>query len=171
MATISTASIGWDEWPAYAPDEILPRLFQGGTEDHHVLGEPAPHGHYAGPVEFDVVITLYADAMPAAWGVEEIRFGFPDSALRGPDLDRIMRLARTAHERWVAGDRVLIRCQAGVNRSGLVTALVLMQAGFNAQDAIELIRARRARICLANRDFERWLIEQAPAMIVQGVSA
>lgn len=168
---MATTTLDWGTWPEYAPDEILPGLFQGGTEDHHVLGEPAPEGHYAGPVDFDVVVTLYGDAMPAPWGVEELRFGFPDSALRGRDVDRIVRIARSAHERWVAGDRVLVRCQAGVNRSGLVTALVLMLAGFEAADAIDLIRARRGRICLANRDFERWLLERAPAMITAGVRA
>ena len=49
---------------------------------------------------------------PAEWGVEELRFGFPDSALHGEDIHRVIRVARWAHERWTAGDRVLIRCQA-----------------------------------------------------------
>ena len=35
-----------NEWPAYTPDEILPGLFQGGTEDHEVVGYPAPRHHY-----------------------------------------------------------------------------------------------------------------------------
>ena len=36
----------------------------------------------AGTYPFDVVVTLYADANPAPWGVEELRFGFPDIDLK-----------------------------------------------------------------------------------------
>jgi hypothetical protein len=63
------------------------------------------------------------------------------------------------------GERVLIRCQAGVNRSGLVTALVLMLDGYSAREAIELIRERRAPAVLSNRHFVQWLVTEAPAHI------
>lgn len=150
-----------DEWPAYAPSEILPRLFQGGTEDDEVLGCPAPRGHYRRDYPFDLVVTLYADAMPAPWGVRELRFGFPDSRLDAGNAAVALQLAAAAHAHWISGGRVLVRCQAGVNRSGLVTALVLMLAGYEAQDAISLIRERRSRLALCNEDFERWLVEEA----------
>lgn len=38
----------------------------------------------------------------------------------------------------------LVHCQAGLNRSGLVAARALMLMGRSAQDAIELLRERRA---------------------------
>jgi len=157
-----TAPDAW--WPTYAPDEILPGLWQGGTEDDHVVGGsvPADHGMFAGHrPRFDTVVTLYADALPAPWGVEELRFGFPDAGLTSASARRVVELARHAHRRWTDGDRVLVRCQAGVNRSGLVTALVLMLDGMTAHDAIALIRARRAPAVLDNRAFVRWLVTEA----------
>lgn len=158
----------WDEepWPAYAPDEILPGLFQGGTEDDDVVMVGAPQ-RLRGSYPFDVVVTLYADANPAPWGVEEIRFGFYDSRLLTADATRVLRLARDVHRRWVRGDRVLIRCQAGVNRSGLVTSLVLMLEGYRAADAIALLRRQRSPWVLNNADFERWLLTAAPSLIHQ----
>jgi protein-tyrosine phosphatase len=107
------------------------------------------------------VVTLYADANPAPWGVEELRFGFPDMDLEGPDATRVVRVAKAAYRRWQAGDQVLIRCQAGLNRSGLVTALVLMIDGYTADEAIDLIRDRRSPDALFNTDFVRWLRQHA----------
>lgn len=150
-------------WPAYAPSEILPGLWQGGTEDDEVIGCHAPRGHYGSQQPFDVVITLYADALPAAWGVEEVRFGFPDAALTAAFVERVVDLATHAHRRWSEGARVLIRCQAGVNRSGLVMALALMRTGLSPHEAIALIRERRSPAVLSNRDFVRWLVTDAAA--------
>ena len=151
--------------PPYAPSEILPGLFQGGTEGDHVVGRPVPSGHmgavFGTRPEFDVVVTLYADAQPAPWGVEELRYGFPDSRLTPRAIERAVRLAEQAHARWQAGERVLIRCQAGMNRSGLVMALTLMHAGRSAGEAIGLIRERRSAGALFNNAFVHWLITQA----------
>ena len=154
-----------DNWPAYAPDQILPGLFQGGTENDQVVGDRVPSDHYRGEHPFDLIVTLYADAQPAPWGVEEIRFGFPDAHLTESAIERVMRIATAAHERWQAGDRILVRCQAGVNRSGLVTALVLMHDGMSAGEAIDLIRQQRSPRALSNSHFERFLRTRAADLI------
>ncbi|HEY7821189.1 MAG TPA: dual specificity protein phosphatase family protein, partial [Acidimicrobiia bacterium] len=60
---------------------------------------------------------------------------------------------------------VLIRCQAGVNRSGLVSALVLMLDGYRAEEAIALLRQRRSPVVLSNRHFERWLLTEAAGLL------
>ena len=73
----------------------------------------------------------------------------------------MVEAARWAHQRWASGQQVLIRCQAGLNRSGLLTALVLMLAGLDAADAIDLIRAKRSEIALFNDDFVDWLLTEA----------
>lgn len=152
-------------WPAYAPSEILPGLWQGGTEDHDVVGSPRPDGHYERGYPFDVVVTLYADAQPVPWHVEELRFGYYDAALTEEATKRAVWIARYAHSRWLAGNRVLIRCQAGVNRSSMVMALVLMLTGYSAVDAIQLIRERRSPAILANEYFVDWLVTEAPSVI------
>jgi hypothetical protein len=90
------------------------------------LGEPRP---------YDAVVTLYAWAQPVGWEVEELHYGFA-GALHGEDISRVLRAAAWAHERWQAGDRVLVRCQAGLNRSGPVTALVLIMAGWDPAAAL-----------------------------------
>ena len=56
------------------------------------------------------------------WGVEEMRYGFADASAEHFDTERLLRVSKWAFDRWNAGERVLIRCQAGLNRSGLVTA-------------------------------------------------
>ena len=148
-------------WPEYAPDEILPRLWQGGTEDDDVVGCPTPDGHYSRCHPFDLVVTLFGDAQPVPWEVEELRFGFPDSNLTPRAIERAVALSAHAYARWQSGARVLIRCQAGVNRSGLVMALTLMRHGLSATDAIGLIREGRGPAVLSNRHFVRWLVDEA----------
>lgn len=153
------------EWPDYAPDEVLPGLHQGGTEDDDRVWIGAPQ-RIRGGFPFDLVVTLYADATPVPWGVQEIRFGFYDAALDESQVGRIIDIARAAHSAWRSGDSVLVRCQAGVNRSGLVTALVLMLEGYSALDAIATIRARRGRQVLCNEHFEEWLLTRAADHLV-----
>lgn len=55
----------------------------------------------------------------------------------------------------------LVHCQAGLNRSGLLSALVLMRLGRSAKDAIALLRERRHEVVLCNQTFENWLLEEA----------
>ena len=130
-----------------------------------MIGQPAPRDHYRTGYPFDLVVTLYADAQPAPWEVEEIRYGFPDSKLTPNAARQAVSLSAYAYTRWQAGARVLIRCQAGVNRSGLVTALVLMRDGHPADAAIELIQAKRSPVALSNEHFTKWLIEKAAAQL------
>ena len=158
-------------WPSFSPDEIVPGLWQGGTADDQVVGYPAPADHYAFNSPFDLVVTLYADAQPAPWGVEEIRFGFYDGALSAQSAETAIRIARVVSARLARGQRVLVRCQAGVNRSGLVSALVLMLQGHEPAEAIALLRERRSPMVLCNRDFERWLLTDASDMLADAKAA
>ena len=155
----------WHEESAYPSElfnEILPGLFMGGTADDDTVdfAVDAPGLTYCAP--FDAVVTLYAWANPFSWGVEELRYGFGDGDMNFVDVDRIVRLATWALERWSEGDRVLIRCQAGLNRSGLITALTLILAGHEPEEAIALIRSKRSRYALFNQSFVNWLINEAP---------
>ena len=75
------------EAPAYADlhdyeeeelwSEVLPGLWQGGTEDDDVRRQ------FAKPrvtiKNFDTVVTMYAHANPVDWFVREIRYGVWDS--------------------------------------------------------------------------------------------
>jgi hypothetical protein len=147
----------------WLPHEILPNLFMGGTGDRDVVTVPKDNPDLIPMHGFDAVVTLYARAQPVGWGVVEHRFGFPDSMLAPQDKGRIIQAARWTHEHWRAGDRVLVRCQAGLNRSGLVLALALMIEGYSAQEAMTLLRLRRSEHVLCNRQFERWVETDAHA--------
>ena len=150
-----------DQLPRGLYSEVLPGLFQGGTHDDAWVNTAAPLEHTDDTTGFDAVLTLFAWAQPFGWGVEELRYGFMDAHPRHADMARVVEAARWAYQRWSSGQQVLIRCQAGLNRSGLLTALVLMLAGWDAADAIRLIRAKRGQIALFNDDFVDWLLEDA----------
>ena len=145
--------------PTNTWDEILPGLWMGGTPDEQWLDIPytwAP-GVRRDERPFDVVVTLFALAQPFSWGVQELRFGFSDGNPAYIDMQQVIEVAAWAHGQWSAGRRVLIRCQAGLNRSGLITALVLLKAGWPVEEAIEHIRACRSSSALCNQEFVDWL--------------
>jgi protein-tyrosine phosphatase len=138
--------------------EILPRLWIGGTADHDTdfqLTKP-----YITTTHFDTVVTLYAAANPVDWFVREVRYGFWDSDVSHIDSEDLFDLVRVAHSDWKRGKRVLIRCQAGWNRSGLIMALVLMREGWRAGHAIDVLRRKRSPNVLCNLSFDRWLRSQ-----------
>jgi hypothetical protein len=148
------------DYPTEVWNEILPNLFQGGTDDDDTIFERNREGDVRITKEdFDTVITAYQYANPADWLVKEIRYPFYDSPnMSGIDFKELFQIVRIAHEDWKSGKRVLIRCQAGLNRSGLVMALVLMREGYSAEEAICLIRDKRSQYALFNSTFEKWLL-------------
>lgn len=113
------------------------------------------------PANFDHVISLYPweRYMLAREPKSEAYHYLYDSGL--PDLARLRAIVAYAVECVRDGD-TLIHCQAGLNRSGLVAALVLMAEGTNlyAHEAITLLRRQRSPAVLCNQVFETWLREQ-----------
>ena len=150
--------------PASLYSEIAPNLFMGGTDDADVI-------HYAASnrrrtdMPFDAIVTMYAWAQPADWQVQEFRYGVPDATISHIDLGRLKQAVEFGYNCWLAGDRVLIRCQAGLNRSGLVIALILMNTGLDAETAILEIRKNRAEIALFNEGYVEWLKAEGSAFI------
>jgi hypothetical protein len=150
MTTLDKVYLDEDPQPH---SEIAPGLWMGGTPRHETIGVVQPMLGYSPDRPFDAVLTLYAWAAPASWGVEERRFGFPDRHVIEEYVPVIHDLADWAHERWSSGRRVLIRCAGGMNRSGLLVALTLVRAGYSPSKAIELIRERRHPWALNNHSF------------------
>lgn len=160
------------EYPTELWSEIVPGLWQGGTDDYDVIGASTATRvdqlvRMGGPTRvtrshFDSVVTLYARANGASWNVKEIRYGFSDGDMTDFDPESDLGFAvREAHADWKAGKRVLIRCQAGLNRSGLIMALVLIRDGMEPADAIDLIREKRGAAALFNTTFVSWLTDLA----------
>lgn len=144
-------------------NEILPGLYQGGTYDTDTLGEvEAGRDMVITPDQFDTVVTLYQWANPVDWFVRELRYAFYDHDIEHFPLEQLFDLVKIAHADWKRGKRVLVRCQAGINRSGLVTALILIREGYSAAEAITMQRAARSNWVLANRRFVDFLMGLDP---------
>ena len=163
-------------YPVELWNEVAPGLYQGGTDDSDTMGAylrddtSSGYARIFGQIStgqvtkkhFDTVATLYSAANAAAHNVKELRFAFHDGDMSDLDPERdLFFMVREAHSDWKNGKKVLVRCQAGINRSGLVTALVLIRDGYAPADAIRLIRDNRCEAALSNSRFEKWLLEKA----------
>jgi hypothetical protein len=153
--------------PTSLYSEILANLFMGGTDDNDVIHLPANPYASRNDLPFDSIVTMYAWARPADWKVQEYRYGVPDARISDMDLSRLRQAVNWGYKQWKKGDRVLIRCQAGLNRSGLVTALILIKNGMSPEDAIRTIRKNRADIALFNEHYVNWLMTSGEAFINQ----
>jgi protein-tyrosine phosphatase len=75
-----------------------------------------------------------------------------------PDLDTLDIVVPLAVEALNNGGKVLIHCQAGINRSNLTATLVLREwKGLTSAEAIDMLREKRSQHVLANKTFEKYL--------------
>jgi hypothetical protein len=79
------------------------------------------------------------------------------------DPDAIHALGREVAQMVTAGQRVVVNCAAGLNRSGLIVGRTLIHLGHTPRDAIRLIRAARGEHALFNRAFEEFLLLDCPS--------
>jgi hypothetical protein len=136
-------------------NEIVPGLFVGG---HYRRGEDGREVPVVVTDEFDVVIDLYTRSGHGPEpGVQHHVARMPDDRLTPDQLADVSRLAEVAAAAVGDGKRVLVRCHAGYNRSGLVAAQALHRLGYSIDDAIFLVRYRRSRYALYNRFFVDYL--------------
>ena len=143
------------DYPQELWSEILEGFWIGGTDDNDIydqLEKPM-----ITKKDFDTVFTAYSYANPVDWFVKEIRYGFYDSREAGFNPEELDDIASMMYADWKKGKKVLFRCQAGLNRSSLCAALVLMKAGYTADEAIALIRQKRSKYALFNRSFVEYL--------------
>jgi protein-tyrosine phosphatase len=117
--------------------------------------------------EFDILVLCAGEWQPHVSLPEEdrekrvIRVPYDDShsALIPSVLKSLHKAAEELTEEHKRGKRILITCMAGRNRSGLLTALVLMKRfGFPAHDAIQTIKERRGDFALTNTTFTSYLL-------------
>lgn len=133
--------------------EILPGLYMGGTADDDVVDVAKPLKNLNATNEFDSVVTAYSWAQPMSWYCHENRFGFSDGPINDETFTKVDELATWLHGEWKQGKKCLARCQAGLNRSGILIALTIMKDGYTAKEAIDLIRTKRSPYALGNKYF------------------
>jgi hypothetical protein len=127
-------------WPA---TEIVEGVWQSG---HPRPGE-----------RWDAVIDLDGDQPLLEDVALYVRWPIVDGPV--PEYAPLVALADLVADLRRAGKRMLIHCAGGMNRSGLLVAAALVRDGMSAQDAIDLIRARRPG-ALSNRQFVQHLLER-----------
>ena len=78
-----------------------------------------------------------------------------------PDLNKLHALAKLGARLVANGERVLAHCGMGLNRSALVTGLILTYLGMKGEDAVRLLREKRPG-ALFNENFAAYLAAQPP---------
>lgn len=108
------------------------------------------------PHQFDYVLSLYPWEQYKI-GPNTVRDEIQMYDSLDQATDQIDLLAQGVVDRLNNGENVLIHCQAGLNRSGMVTARVLTLMGKTPQEALETVR-KRSPLVLCNETFESWVL-------------
>lgn len=122
------------------PTEMIrDRLWQGPWPNHlnHVVKE----------LRLDLVVNLeftsHASSRHGNPSFDTIWFPMHDNDTL-PELGELHRICSRVTQRIRRGGRVLVHCAAGLNRSGLVTALVVREYyGIDGSAAVDLVRRKR----------------------------
>lgn len=68
-----------------------------------------------------------------------------------------MLAAQRAAQLLSKGNKVLVTCMAGLNRSGMVAAMALhLHTGWSGEECVRHIQSQRS-MALCNETFEQWL--------------
>lgn len=110
------------------------------------------------PDRFDRVLTLCRERderILVPEGSEALAWRIPDAEIE--DAEQVRAWSRRIAG-WIEdGETVLVRCAAGLNRSGLVVARTLIEQGHAPVEAVRLVRERRRPDALNNPWFVEWL--------------
>lgn len=107
---------------------------------------------------FDAILNLYQ------WGEYVVPEGVHQLTVEMYDSlemvsEQVDDLAQQVVSWLDEGKKVLVHCQAGLNRSSLVVARVLMlKYNMKAWEAIKTIRDQRSQTCLCNETFVKHLL-------------
>lgn len=136
-------------------DHIAGGLFLGGHDT-------APGGASTVVVdEFDVVVSLFTTGEHGpAPHVPHHTHSMPDDWLAESNYAPIQHLADLVVDAMDAGQSVLVRCHAGLNRSALVAGLALLKRGWTLAQVLERMRAARSPHVLFNASFVAYLRTQ-----------
>jgi protein-tyrosine phosphatase len=136
------------------PSEIIPnRLWQGPWPDDLDL--------VVEELDLDLVVNLeftpHGASRQSNLSFDTIWFPMHDDS-NLPELRELHKICGHITERIKRGGRVLVHCAAGLNRSGLVTALVVRQYyEIKGSKAVDLVRSKRPW-ALCNPTFAKYLV-------------
>lgn len=155
-------------YPERPWDQVAQSLYVGGHQCHPKNGVPGTVGEVWVRDEFTLVVSLHTVS-----GEEGKRFGptkavhlkmslrdaHEDFSQHHADLDYLVNeIVKEIED----GGRVLVRCMAGINRSAMVAAMVMVRQGWLPEAAIRRIREVRSPYCLFNPNFVEHIRAQQP---------
>jgi protein-tyrosine phosphatase len=106
--------------------------------------------------DFDVLVLCAEELQPAqlAFHGHVVRVSIPDATLDQGEINRVINGARIVGRSLLEGQRVLVTCAAGINRSALVAALGLgMVTRMKPNELVALMRQKRSAFALSNPHF------------------
>lgn len=131
--------------------EIVPGLYQGGSDrspSKDLFTVVLSVGHVRFNRECETGLRELVDPMSDT-----------EDAAYDP-YDHVRRWALEVVS-WVEeGETVLVRCNAGWNRSGVIVVRAMMEMGWSVDDALKHVRGTRSPHALCNSRFEAWLREE-----------
>ena len=87
------------------------------------------------------------------------RCPIPDGELDAAQVRLVMQTAAAVAKAIVSGQRVLVTCRLGLNRSALIIALALHQlTTMSGQEIVEHIRRQRSQSALSNKHFVQLVV-------------
>jgi predicted protein tyrosine phosphatase len=135
------------------PIEIVSGLWQGGEDSLPCFTSSSKLS-----TNFDAIATIHPDLPLVDLEIAQIRLELLDTVIERSQIPAILNTADWVFDRWQCGQQVLVRCQAGMNRSGLIIAITLMKDGYSAADAISSIKKKNP-YALSNSAFVNYLME------------
>lgn len=156
----------WIPFPDNPWDEVTHNLWMGGMYYGPSMSPCAPNRG-----DFDVVISMAGRGNLSTrphHSIEQYAFLIDDGQLGKDELALVYEARDLAVAAVMAGRKTLVRCQAGLNRSGLVVALTLLllppfRGACCSLHAIALVQGKRSQHALHNPHFVDY-IKQAGAV-------
>ena len=117
-------------------NEVHPGLWVGS----HPETDPASDG-----IGLLVLCAFQHQQVPPTWSVSVHRAPLTDDAFQimGGDTERAERAAAVVAHALRGGTSVLCTCREGLNRSGWVAALALVEMGMGREDAVKRVQVHR----------------------------
>lgn len=119
--------------------------------------------------EFEMLsVTNLGDALNAR-GIEWVQFPIRDVDVPTPAaMDQWRAVSPKLHQIMERGGRVVVHCRGGLGRAGTIAALMLVERGRSAHDAINDIRSVRPG-AIETSEQARWLINHARHYDLPGI--
>jgi len=96
--------------------------------------------------------------------IEFVSYPIPDRGLPS-SVNDFSKFTKGLYHSAAKGNNIVIHCRAGIGRTGIVAAGVLLHCGFTAEQAFEHISKKRGVPVPDTPEQENWVIENESAIV------